>query len=57
MVSNISRTEYFFYEWLITQKNMTSEQYEELTEKEFLKLKIEFIKAYVEAVHIQCPKK
>lgn len=43
---NISKIDYFFHEWLILSKGISKEQYENLTEYEFLKLKCEFMKIY-----------
>lgn len=38
MVSNISKTEYFFYEWLIIEKGITEkEQFDALTDEDFIK--------------------
>lgn len=38
--------EYFFYEWLILSKEMTSEEFAKMTEEEIKKLKLEFHSKY-----------
>jgi hypothetical protein len=38
----ISKEEYFFYEWIILSKCLTQYQFEKLTLEEFESLKIEY---------------
>lgn len=37
------RIEYIFYSWLITEKDMTTDQYDSLPDTEFEELKKEFL--------------
>jgi len=39
---DISKDDYFFYEWLIIQKQMTIDVYKKLSAKELIELKVEF---------------
>ena len=48
-----SETEYFFFEWLIIEKNMTSEQFTLLTNKQFDELKAEWTRALSKATVLQ----
>lgn len=41
---DISKEEYFFYEWLIITKNISEEDFKKLTCEEFKKLKLEYLK-------------
>lgn len=38
----ISKAEYFYFEWLILDKNISSEQFEKLTEEEHQALRKEY---------------
>lgn len=42
----MDKIEYFFYEWLIVSKNLDREQFDKLTNNQFLALKLEFMKYY-----------
>lgn len=45
--------EYYFFEWLIIQKKVSSEKFESLTENELNSLKLEFAEAYRKAIIIK----
>lgn len=42
----MNEIEYFFYEWLIIGKQMTEEEFKNLSETEFENLKVEFAELY-----------
>lgn len=42
----MSKEEYFFYEWMIIHKGITEDHYKLLTEDEIMKLKVEFYLFY-----------
>ena len=48
-----AEVEYFFFEWLIIEKNMTSEQFTLLTNKQFDELKAEWTRALSKATVLQ----
>lgn len=41
-MQGMTNKEYFFYEWLIIEKKVTSEKFKTLTKSDFSKLKTEF---------------
>lgn len=41
---NLSKEDYFFYEWLIIAKGMTLESFNQLTSAEIYDLKVEYVR-------------
>lgn len=41
------KIEYFFYEWLICEKNIDYEEFENLSKGEFITLRKEFTNTYI----------
>jgi len=41
-MEQMTAEEYFFYEWLVIQKHLTEETFKQLTDDDFMQLKIEY---------------
>ena len=49
MKQQLDKLSYYFHDWLICTKNMTSEEYIALTSEQFIELKKEFLIAFKSA--------
>lgn len=47
---NVTKHDYFFYEWLILDKGMSKEEFQKLTEEQFTELRIEYARFYMKLV-------